>query len=58
MTERTYRTKEETVELFRKYRTEFETIAQRETDPIIKSFLRGKAEAYGIAAFEIDTNME
>jgi len=51
---KTYRTKEETIELFKKYAFEYEKEANRNNDPIAK----GKAEAYELAAFELERNME
>ena len=49
LTERTYRTKEETAEYFLLLAAEFEKQAHRTKDQIAA----GKAEAYRMAAFEI-----
>ena len=54
LTERTYRTKEETAEYFNLLAAEFEKQAHRTNDQIAA----GKAEAYRMAAFEILHNMK
>ena len=54
LTERTYRTKEETAEYFTLLAAEFEKQAHRTKDQIAA----GKAEAYRMAAFEILHNMK
>lgn len=51
--ERTYRTKEETIKYFKQLAFEFEVKAHRENDLIAK----GMAEAYELAAFELERNM-
>jgi len=52
--ERTYRTKEETIKYFKQLAWDFETEAHRNNDLIAQ----GKAEAYKIAAFELEKNMQ
>lgn len=47
------RTVEETIEYFRMLSHEFAAAAQREND----DYKRGKAEAYEIAAFELEHNL-
>lgn len=56
--ERTYRTKEETIELFKLYQYEFERIATHAESDEEKLIAYGKAEAYEIAAFELEQNMK
>lgn len=50
---RTYRTKQETIEYFKLLSYEFEKEAHRKKDMISQ----GKAEAYKLAAFELEKNM-
>lgn len=52
--EKTYRTKKETVEYFKWLSRQLETEAHRDNDNPI---LHAKAEAYKLAAFEIEKNM-
>lgn len=54
LTERTYRTKEETANYFILLATEYEKQAHQKNDQIAA----GKAEAYRVAAFEILHNMK
>lgn len=51
---RTYRTKEETVAYFRQLSFKLEREAHRSGDLAAK----GKAEAYDLAAFEVEHNMK
>lgn len=51
---RTYRTREETVAYFRQLSFEFAKEAHRSKDLVAK----GKAEAYELAAFEVERNMK
>lgn len=51
------RTKEETAELFRTYAFEFEKIAARTDDEAERLIATAKAEAYEMAAFELEHNM-
>jgi hypothetical protein len=53
--ERSYRTKEETIKYFKQLSFEFETEAHQNNDDL---FLEGKAEAYRLAAFELEHNMK
>lgn len=55
MVERTYRTKAETVEYFKYLARSFEIEAHRDNDNPV---LYAKAEAYEIAAFEVERNMK
>ena len=58
--ERTYRTKEETVAYFELLARGFErdaSQAEKIGDIAAASFFRGKAEAYEVAAFEVENNM-
>lgn len=55
--ERSYRTKKETIEYFKTLSYEFSKQAHREEDPTAKARLSGKAEAYELAAFELENNM-
>lgn len=52
------RTKEETIELFKQYAYEFECDAARTDDEIKSAAYRAKAEAYEMAAFELERNMQ
>ena len=52
------RTKEETIELFRRYQYEYEKEARRTKDKELTIALLAKATAYENAAFEIAHNME
>ena len=52
---RSYRTKEETIAYFKQLSFEFETEAHRNNDD---PFSEGKAEAYRLAAFELEHNMK
>lgn len=52
--EKTYRTKEETIKYFRYLAYEFAKQAHRENDPV----KQGKSEAYELAAFELENNMQ
>lgn len=52
--ERTYRTKQETIKYFKYLSYEFEKEANRKDDLIAY----GKAEAYRLAAFELEKNMK
>lgn len=52
--ERTYRTKEETIKYFKQLAYEFAKEAHRNNDLVAK----GKAEAYELAAFELEHNMK
>lgn len=56
--ERTYRTKSETIEYFKMLSFEFSKQVHRESDVIEKARLNGKAEAYELAAFELENNMK
>lgn len=55
-----YRTKEEMIELFKFYEQDFERQAKQLPDSEIekKAFYSGKADAYHIAAFELENNMK
>ena len=55
---RTYRTKQETINYFKQLSYEFSKEAHREKDLTKKAELEGKAEAYELAAFELEHNME
>jgi hypothetical protein len=55
---KTYRTKQETIKYFRQVAFEYEKEAHRNGDKIAKEVARGKAEAYELAAFHIEKNME
>lgn len=52
------RTKQETIELFKTYAFEFEKQAARTDNDEERICARAKAEAYEIAAFELERNME
>ncbi len=52
------RTKQETIELFRRYQHEYETQARRSKDKDISIASMSKAQAYEMAAFELEHNME
>ena len=52
--ERTYRTKEETITYFKELAYHFRVEAHRNNDLIAQ----GKAEAYELAAFELEKNMK
>lgn len=52
------RTIEETIELFKNYAYHFEREAQRCSDKETAANWEGKAEAYRLAAFEIEKNMK
>lgn len=56
--ERTYRTKEETIKYFKYLSFEFSKQSHRAEDSIEKAMLKGKAEAYELAAFELEHNMK
>lgn len=56
--ERTYRTKEETIKYFKHLAFEFSKQSHRAEDQMEKAMLKGKAEAYELAAFELEHNME
>ena len=51
---RTYRTVEETINYFKWLSREFAAQAHRENDEV----KRGKAEAYEMAAFELEHNLD
>ena len=53
--ENIYRTKEETIAYFKQLSFEFEKEAHRNNDD---PFSEGKAEAYKLAAFELEHNMK
>lgn len=55
---RTFRTKEETIKYFKQIAYECETIAHRSNDETVKIKERARAEAYELAAFELEHNME
>ena len=48
----------ETIELFKNYAYNFEREAQRCSEKETAANWRGKAEAYRMAAFEIENNMK
>ncbi|EOY7170485.1 hypothetical protein NQ830_12530 [Clostridioides difficile] len=52
--ERTHKTKEETVKRFKQLAFEYERYSYRNDDKIAN----GKAEAYELAAFQIERNMK
>lgn len=52
------RTVKETIELFKNYAYHFEMEAHRCSDKETAANWRGKAEAYKMAAFEIERNMK
>lgn len=52
------RTKQEQIEYFQQLANEYETAAHREEDEATAAILASKADAYEIAAFEIDRNMD
>ena len=52
------RTIDETIELFKNYAYHFEREAQRCSNKETAANWRGKAEAYRMAAFEIEKNMK
>lgn len=55
-----YRTVDEMADYFAKLSDEFENeayCAEKDGDTALVMFLRGKSEAYGIAAFEVSHNM-
>lgn len=52
------RTVKETIELFENYAYHFEGEAHRCNDKETAANWRGKAEAYRLAAFEIERNMK
>ena len=52
--ENTKRTKQETIEYFKYLANDFGKEAHRNNDPVAK----GKSEAYELASFEIERNME
>lgn len=56
--ERTYRTIQETIDYFKLLSYEFAKESHREKDLMKKVKLEGKAEAYELAAFELEHNME
>ena len=62
--ERTYRTKEETIKYFKSLAYEFAMQSRKtqesteEGSEAYANFLMGKAEAYEIAAFELEKNMQ
>ena len=51
------RTKQEQIEYFRFLAHGFEVDAHREKDEAKKNYFSGKAEAYKMAAFELERNM-
>lgn len=56
-----YRAKEEMIKLFKQYAWEFEGEAakfRRENNLIKEAEMKGKSEAYELAAFELEHNME
>lgn len=53
-----YRTKQETIEYFQYLACTFEADSHKEKDPKEKAYLKGKADAYYIAWFELTHNME
>lgn len=53
-----YRTKQETIEYFQYLACAFEADSHKEKDPKEKAYLKGKADAYYIAWFELTHNME
>lgn len=55
---RTYRTKQEIIDYFKLLSYEFAKEAHREKDLMKKAKLEGKAEAYELASFELEHNME
>lgn len=56
--ERTYRTKEETIKYFKQISFECEREAHRSDDEKVKIRERARAEAYELAAFELEHNMK
>ena len=52
------RTKEETIDLFKRYQHEYEKQARRSKDKDISIASMSKAQAYEMAAFELEHNME
>lgn len=54
----TRRTKKEMIKYFMELSSNFSTLAHREEDPIKSAIWKGKAEAYELAAFEIEHNMK
>lgn len=52
------RTVDETIKYFEQLSYGYEVQAHRTEDKLNKSWLAGKAEAYGVAAFELKRNME
>lgn len=57
METKNYRTKDEMADYFAKLADAFETEAAMAEDAEEAAFLRGKAEAYELAAFEVSHNM-
>lgn len=57
METKNYRTKDEMADYFAKLADAFETEAAMAEDVEEVAFLRGKAEAYELAAFEVSHNM-
>lgn len=55
---RRWRTKKETIELFKQYAFDFEVMAVRTDDEKKRIEWYAKSEAYEIAAFELEHNME
>jgi hypothetical protein len=53
--ERTYRTIEETIVYFKQLAYDFETESHRHGED---KYLKGKSEAYAIAAFELEKNLQ
>lgn len=62
--ERTYRTNEETMKYFKSLAYEFAMQSRKiqesteERSEVYANFLMGKAEAYKMAAFELEKNMQ
>lgn len=52
------RTKQETIELFKTYEYEYRVLAARTEDERTNIMATAKADAYEMAAFELEHNME
>ena len=55
---RTYRSKEELIKYFKQLSYQYGVSANRSKDLIIKAMEQGKAEAYELAAFEVERNLK
>lgn len=56
--ERTYRTKAETIEYFKRLAHEFSVKSNRCESMEERKYFEGKSESYELAAFELERNME